>query len=257
MKMYLDWNVVLALKRNEFTTDVKSKYLNTKKVLFPYSSAHIQEIDNIVAIDEEIRSRRIKEHLDYLSFLTKDLYIYHNLKENTTSFFRAKPEDVLTTIRDVPFAKNIMKTFVDLISHDQKKTIRKSLGVNSQQLNNIKPAEVVTQIDSILKAKENSMGFFELLKKSNDLLSDKMNLGLHNYIGAIFELLDMIGYWKDDEAKNSNYARLWDSNHTYFATYTDYFVSNDVRLRNKAMVVYSIFNISTKIISSNEALEYL
>lgn len=66
----------------------------------------------------------------------------------------------------------------------------------------------------------------------------------------IFELLDLLGYWKDKETERSNQARLWDSQHAYFASYCDYFISNDKRTRYKAEVVYDIFNVDTKIIST-------
>jgi hypothetical protein len=60
----------------------------------------------------------------------------------------------------------------------------------------------------------------------------------------------MFGYWKDKANEKSNYARLWDSSHAFFAAFCDYFISDDKRTRNKARVVYNIYEISTKVISS-------
>jgi hypothetical protein len=257
IKMYLDWNVILALKKKEFTAESITKYLNSQEVLFPYSAAHVQEADNISALNDELRSKQINEHLDYLSQLTNDLYIYHSLTDKTVSLFTEKPHDVLKTIRGVSFAKTIMKTFINFISPEQKKSFREMLGIDPRQLNNYKPDEVVIQLDSVLKARNNSIGFMEILDQAFNSFPDTKDFGLHNYIASIFELLDMVGYWKDAETDNSNYARLWDSNHTFFASYTDYFVSNDKRTRNKAMVVYTLFKINTKVISSEEALKYL
>jgi hypothetical protein len=124
-------------------------------------------------------------------------------------------------------------------------------------LNNYKPQEVVIQIDKIIKSKNNSIGLAEILETAFNSFPNKTGFGLHNYIAAIFELLDMIGYWRDEEKDNSNYSRLWDSNHTFFASFTEYFISDDKRTRNKAEVVYSLFKIKTKIFSSEEALIFL
>ncbi len=66
---------------------------------------------------------------------------------------------------------------------------------------------------------------------------------------VIFELLDLFGYWKDKSNKKSNYARFWDSSHTSFASNCDYFISEDKRIRNKAKVVYEIYDIKTKVLS--------
>jgi hypothetical protein len=91
----------------------------------------------------------------------------------------------------------------------------------------------------------------ELIEKSISFNPDGMNFGLHNRIAGVMELLDMLGYWKDRETETSNYARLWDSNHTFFASHCDFFVSDDKRTRYKARVVYDIYNITTKVVSSN------
>ena len=79
---------------------------------------------------------------------------------------------------------------------------------------------------------------------------DNQNLGLMNRIAGVFELLDMLGYWKDKEKENSNYARLWDAQHTFFASYCDYFVTDDKRTSYKAKVAYNIYKKRTKVISS-------
>ena len=69
-------------------------------------------------------------------------------------------------------------------------------------------------------------------------------------IAAIIELLDLFGYWKDKETENSNYARLWDSIHTYFSSNCDFFISDDKQTRMKARVVFELFNIKTIVLSS-------
>ncbi|NCP61457.1 MAG: hypothetical protein GW839_14315 [Flavobacteriales bacterium] len=98
------------------------------------------------------------------------------------------------------------------------------------------------------------MGGFSLvgmIEKAVELHPQGKEMGLHNRFAGIFEMLDMVGYWKDRFNEKSNYARLWDSSHSHFSSYCDYFICNDKRTRNKAKVVFEIYGIETKVLDSN------
>lgn len=90
---------------------------------------------------------------------------------------------------------------------------------------------------------ENPIGIYNTITESIDVITlhpDGKSFGLHNRIAGIFELLDMFDYGTDQYTYKSNVARLWDSNHCYFASFCDDFISNDKRTRNKAKVVYNL-----------------
>ncbi|MBK7788559.1 MAG: hypothetical protein IPJ54_08290 [Saprospiraceae bacterium] len=53
-----------------------------------------------------------------------------------------------------------------------------------------------------------NQSFLEMIEYGITLHPDGKNFGLHNRIAGVFELLDMLGYWKDKETNTSNYARL-------------------------------------------------
>jgi hypothetical protein len=89
-----------------------------------------------------------------------------------------------------------------------------------------------------------------MIEKGVELHPDGKSFGANNRFAAVFEILDMIGYWKDKYNAKSNYARLWDSNHAYFSSFCNYFISDDKRTRNKAKVAFHIYNIKTNVISS-------
>lgn len=76
-----------------------------------------------------------------------------------------------------------------------------------------------------------------------------MGVFLHEQICSIFNLLDMIGYWKDKETTKSNMARVYDASHTYLASGCDFFVTNDNRCSKKAKVAYFLKNVKTEIIN--------
>jgi hypothetical protein len=104
-----------------------------------------------------------------------------------------------------------------------------------------------------INSKSNLFGgnsLIDIIENAVKLHPQGNKFGLHNRIAGIFELLDMIGYWKDKYNEKSNYARLWDADHTYFSTFCNYFISDDKRTRNKAKVVFEIYGITTKIVSS-------
>jgi len=251
MTGYLDYNIFTSIDENEFTLNKIFDKVDRNIKRFPYSAAHIQEADNITSVNPEQRDTFINGRLDKIQEITNGLYLYQELSSNKVYFLNERPETVLETIRQVPFAKTAMQSFVNLIPSTQKKQLRETLGVRTIEINNYQPDEVVGHLNTKLTNWGTHDSFIELLEKSITFHPDGKSFGLHNRIAGIFELLDLLGYWKDKETSSSNYARLWDSNHTFFASYCNYFISDDKRTRNKAKVVYEIYDIQTKVLSSD------
>jgi hypothetical protein len=240
-----------SIHDSEFTLDKLYDKVDRSISQFPYSAAHVQEVDNYQADNQDDRDSFIAKRLEKIQEITNGLYLYQELSSNKVYFLTEKPTTVLEIIRQVPFGKTAMQSFVNLIPSHQKIQLRETLGIETMKLNNYKPDEVVGHLNTKLTNWGTNDTFIELIEKSIELHPDGKSFGLHNRIAGIFELLDLFGYWKDRETSTSNYARLWDSNHTHFASYCDYFISDDKRTRNKAKVVYGIYGIQTKIISSD------
>ena len=139
---------------------------------------------------------------------------------------------------------------INLVSEEQKEAFRNFLNIDMVKINNYSPEEVINHINS----KSDLIGgftFLGLIENAIKLHPQGKEFGLNNRIGGVFELLDMIGYWKDKYNEKSNYARLWDSSHAFYSSNCNYFISNDKRTRNKSKVAFEIFGIETKILSSN------
>ena len=181
----------------------------------------------------------------------KNNYLYLDLKNHKLTHIIEDPQEVYDTITMVPFGIQAMKGFMNLFSKEQKEGVRKHLGIEIQKLNNYSPTEVIEHLNTKLTNWGTSQSFLEMIEQGIQLHPDGKNFGLHNRIAGVFELLDMFGYWKDKETETSNYARLWDADHTFLASYCDYFISDDKRTRYKANVVYNIYNKNTKIIQAN------
>ena len=68
--------------------------------------------------------------------------------------------------------------------------------------------------------------------------------------GTLFNLLDLACYYKDKQTEHSNIARFHDASHAYYAQLCDFFVSERMRYKTKA--VYSYLGITTSVLSFQE-----
>lgn len=249
MRAYLDFNIIVAIRKKQTSLE-KIKQVDESITDFPFSSSHIQEVDNISHPNEELRLRYINEHLETISEISKNLYLYQTLN-NEVQLLNESPLEVLKTIREVPFAKSAMQSFVNLMNSDQKEEVRNMLGINSKDLNNYSPQEVVDQLNKVLRVSDINCSFLDLIESGIKHNPQGHTFGLSERFAAVYELLDLLGYWKDKQTDTSNYARLWDSNHSFFAAHCNYFISGDLRNRNKAKVVYNLYNVGTVVLNTN------
>lgn len=251
MTAYLDNNIVVLIENGTYTIDGILALLPDKQTEFFYSAAHIQEAKNFQGSVTLTKTDFLTKRFETIRCICKNNYLYFDLTEKRQMQLIRDPQQVYETISSSNFGTEVMKTFMNLFSKDQKEGVRKNLGVNMQELNNYSPSEVIKQLNSKLTSWGTNESFIELVEHSIRLYPDGKNFGLHNRVAAVFELLDLFGYWKDKETETSNYARLWDADHTINASYCDYFISNDKRTRYKANVVYDIYEIGTTVISAN------
>jgi len=249
MKIYLDNNIFISLENGSITPSNLEELVGNKIDKIFYSASHIQETLEIKGETESKRLERIKKRLNTIEIITKCNYFYENL-DNQVFEQLVKPSKVLETITEVSFGQSAMKSLINLFSEKQKEEIRKSLNIEPSRINNYSPNEVVEHLNKKISQAGQDFTFLGIIETGVSFHPDGKTFGRSNRIAAIFEILDMFGYWRDKSNEKSNYARLWDSSHTSFATNCDYFMSDDKRTRNKANVVYNIYDVDTKVISS-------
>ena len=247
MRAYFDNNIFVYLENGQINLKELISDISPQIEKIFYSSAHLQEADEIKGAD---RVERINNRLKTIKEVSKSNYLYQNL-ENKVFYQIQDPLIVLETIREVPFANNSMKTLANLITEKQRLEVRAAIGLEASKLNNYSPIEVIAQLNRKLEHWGQGHSFLDLMELGVSYHPQGQTFGLSNRIAGIFELLDMFGYWKDKSNEKSNYARLWDSTHTFYAAHCDFFVTDDKRTRNKTKVVYSIYDIQTKVVSSN------
>ena len=251
MKAYLDYNIFVGIEDGENAIDNLVEKVDKNITAFPFSAGHIQETDNIFAHSEEERNNLINKRLSTIRQITNCLYIYQEHPTNKIYWQTEDPATVLETIHQNPTAKPSMQMLANLIPSEQREQARKAIGIDVKELNNYDHKQVVEHLNMKLGGFGPQLNLLQILDKAISFHPDKKNFGQHNYISGLLELLDVLGYWKDKMTETSNYARLWDSNHIHFASYCDYFISDDRRLRQKAKVIYDIYNIKTRIFSSD------
>jgi hypothetical protein len=248
MNVYLDNNILIDIEQNNISKETIINNIDVNINRFFYSSAHLQEAHEIKGSPQEIKNR-LGKRFETISQVTNNNYLYHELKTQIVHKQIEKPSIVYQTITDIEFGQSAMKSMVNNVSEEQKVIFRNQLNLDITKLNNYNPAEVIEQINE----KKDAFGGFSLLGLIDHAIAqfpNNQDFGLHNKFAGVFEVLDLVGYWKDKYNEKSNYARLWDSNHAYYASFCDYFISDDKRTRNKANVVFHIFDIKTKVVSS-------
>lgn len=248
MIAYLDNNIIIDIEQGNLSEEVLRANIDSNIETFYYSAAHLQEAHEISGTLAEKRIR-LKRRFETISNITDNNYLFHELPTNKVHKLKESPKVVYQTITQVTYGQNAMKAMINNVTEDQKAIVRQQLDINPLELNNYTAEQVLEQVGKkILVFGGHSIK--DIIEIAVGMHPDGKIFGLHNRIGGVFELLDMIGYWKDKYNEKSNYARLWDSNHTYFSSFCNYFISDDKRTRNKARVAFTLYDIDTKVLSS-------
>jgi hypothetical protein len=250
-KVYLDNNILSSIEDQEYSIESIIRCVGNHKVEFPYSSAHIQEADNYLSDNEKDHLDFLKKRILTIQNISNNHYVYFNRTEQKATFETREPIDVLITIKDIPQAKSAMQLFSNLFSKDEKKSLREQLKIDMIKINNYQPNEIIEHLNtkiSILGISESCVGFLDM---AINMFPNGHTFSLIHRFAGLFEFLDLLGYWKDKQTETSNYARFWDSQHAYYGSLCQYFISDDFRTRKKARVIYDLYKIDTKIMDSN------
>lgn len=249
MTAYLDNNIIVDIEKGTLLISDLNK-LNERNISkFYYSMSHIFEANEITAYSNRELNEILLNRFKIITKITDNNYLERVLPSNKVVKTKYEPFHIYQSINEVSFAKNSMKQMVNNTSEEDKQKFRDQLNIDPLRINNYSTKEVIEQINS----NKIAMGGFtllELIEKGIEMHPDGKNMSLHNRFAGVFEILDLVGFWKDKYNEKSNYARLWDSSHAYFSTFCDYFISDDKRTRNKTKIVFELYNIDTKVISS-------
>lgn len=248
MKVYLDNNIFIDIEEEQYSiSDIKS-LLNTDNLDIYYSQTHISEADEITSSN---RISKIDVRLKSLSKITNNNYIEIDRETKDLVMNILTPKESMDRLKYWDQKYNIkerQKDFVNNVSQKQKEEVRTILGIDAKKLNNYNYKEILKHLET-KKSEFNNMSLNDLIIYSTHLITGNEPT-LADKIAATFELLDLIGYWKDCYTEKSNFARHQDSMHTFYSSKCDYFITNDKRTMHKANIIYNIYGINTKAINT-------
>jgi hypothetical protein len=246
MIAYLDNNVLVDLEDGNMTLNTLLQNVDKDITAFYYSAAHLQEAHEMSGNSFE-KQERLQRRFQTLSEITNNNYIYMEYPSNIVRKIIEKPAIVYQTINDVKGGQDQMKRMVNSVDQTKREIVRQQLNVDPMLINNYSPSEVISH----LSEKRDVLGGYSFLGLIDYAIKQQGgNMGMAGKVTAVFELLDLAGYWKDKYTEKSNYARLWDSNHSYYASHFDYFISNDKRTRYKANVAFHVCDSNAKAVSA-------
>ncbi len=248
MSAYLDNNILIEIEKNKCSIEKIKNQLDIDFEICFYSQAHIYEAIEMKTSNEELDSLNLSRRFTEISSITNNMYLMFEIKNNRVYKKKIEPKIIFDTIEKTGNVLNVIKSFSNLIEDKKKDKFRKENNFDPKRINNLKPYEVVMHLEKKTDVFHGESFQDQLLKIYNNKLLTKEQRNLY-VTTATFEFLDLIGYWKDKVNSKSNYARLWDSNHAFFASFCDFFISNDFRTLNKTKVVYELLGINTKIYS--------
>lgn len=251
MTGYLDTNIIVEVE-NQTQTLEQIRNLSIPKIeKFFYSMSHIHEANEISGNSNKQLKIRLNKRFSTITKITNNNYLDRILPSNEVVKIKRNPEKVYKSINHVPGGKEAMKKMVNTTSEEKKQELRKQLEIDPLRINNYSPEEVLQKINDNKRA-FGGYTLKEFIEKGVEMHPNGNEMSLHNRFAGVFEILDLVGFWKDKFNEKSNYARLWDSSHAYFSSFCDYFISDDKRTRNKTKVVFELYDIDTQVISSNE-----
>lgn len=249
--------------------DLRNKVLtlaNSKLSTFPFSSSHVEEITKFPL------STRCSYRLNFLSELSRNIYIVHSINEYAIKL--ESPFSVYETINEAFPNLNANKLFANAIPHDLLIDYRNKLGLSTVELNNLSGFDAVEVINNALRNNipsniETPRSINEMLEFCRDL--NKKNFSaLHANLGVteehvsygfdlqfIFTILDLYGYWPDNKAVYKKGSRFTDQLHIFYAKHFELFVTNDKAMRYRAEAAFSILKIQTKVLFTHEYEELL
>lgn len=246
MVAYLDNNVIIDIEDGKLSIDDLNKLFQDEIKTIFYSSTHIIEAEEMSGNDF---LQKLSKRFNTISKITGNNFLFTDDISHQVSKQIVSPEEIFERHQyhtNGLGVGRLQKPLVNSVDQDQRLLFRTLLEIDPKKINNYSAKEVVKQIHSKKEAFGN-LTLVELIEQASKIVNKTSASTFAKMVGT-FEVLDLIGYWKDEYTVKSNFARAQDAAHSAYAAYCDYFVSNDKRTRNKAKVVYDIYSIDTKVL---------
>lgn len=254
--VYLDHNVVVYL-RNESSEELSSKVKIHKDMGFKFlfSPAHLEEIA-VSQMRTGAKQEVVDRDIDFLTALcgrNSIRPVSHERVELSSEYPWECYARVVGGYERNDIAEHIEKKFLSNVHNKFKSDPRKVNNLNPVDIFN----ETIVNRELLLLGLEKA-GFINqsealacLQSWSFKTLHSKFSVREHA-VNMLANWLEMIGYNREPESNSR--SRMHDVSHIIYASYADLIVSNDRKLREKAVAIYSILEMPTKVLKLDEYL---
>ena len=245
-KLYLDYNIILEMKKNE---EFKRKILKYKKYFrFFYSPAHVEEIFKAKKTEYK---EEIPELLNLLNEMSDTWELLPPPGEWLGGYVtkREKIGIIETQENSEKCYKRIEDWDTRNIIEDLSKTYLNHKDVEKiEEISNFLPERVFknTEVKQKLKkfSEKEGVSVYKCEKKYDKIKFDYNKLEL--VIELLFHFLNEIGY-STNRTEIQALSGIHDNTHCCYATKCDLFITTDNRLSKKSKAIYSFLGIKTKV----------
>ncbi|ENV60824.1 hypothetical protein [Acinetobacter soli] len=211
----------------------------------------VQDYDAMA--NEQIGAQyKILEFLGEQIRILKKEQINHPILE---LFINQKEKELYTMKAQMPdFEATVLKNIENLrqanSETDAHLAHRSSLKINVDQINKVEYPNVIIKIWNMLKADNTFLQEIEL----DDFLQIRNCHFNFEKIHAIYTILNLSGFRPEKKVKNIKkfVSAQSDILHVAFASYCDFFITNDERLFDKSRVIYEYLKINTEVLNIPE-----
>lgn len=238
MKVYFDNNILAGLQDGKIS-------LPSLDGIRCYSSfAHFKELKEAGGRLHSLKDGR----LQLLSNITKGRFLMNMNR------FPCEPPTIVEAFCDYFIAfdsfceapndqENVLKELQKSSFVSETREKLHSLGLaESVVVNNYSPAKLIKEYAIFLDWYVHATGRY----------------GRYTEFQSLFNALEMIGYRVDKKDEfHANVSRSYDAEHAYYASFCDYFVTEDKGCLLKSNVAYSYWRYKTQAVSYNEFLKLI
>lgn len=243
-RIYFDSNVFSNLKKGnqeKYITlrDAINRY--KKNLVFFFSHAHIRD-----KINDTTNFKY--EDFEYMKTLVDNNYLSYHALEKRTSHYLATPREV--------FDDDDALLDVNFLMGGAYKELRSLIETGGKGMQ-IPAGNKMYAQDELFKDGKIQDNFFEYIKDSL-YHKDKENIPYYDFYLHAYSVLDILSFSKDKLSKKNSYNNVFnDSQHSYYARYCDYLVSDDEGLRRKSSLLYDKYGIMTQILTVDDFLQII
>ena len=233
MKIYLDNCILVDIEKGSLNL---SDFCRNNGTEYFFSLAHINELSRGVFKTPDLKRIR----LSTLSVLCGDNFLDEDDLRQSIELTHIPADIVFARCELLRKATAYFEQVVAKYNPNRQGIIDE-LNINKIEIGNIDSSDILKVLESKLLESSYHLGVEEFLR-----LSEAFTLKAK--YSTLFNLLDSVFYWKDEQ----NINRLYDSAHACCAQYCDVLVTNDRRMAIKAKAIYSYLGVKTRVVNSEE-----